>query len=156
VTVDDVAKVVASWTGIPVSKIAESETAKYRSDMYEKREEEHKWMVDLYKYWNVDSSEIREFLARRYIERIVGCIENVTNKNCELNKLEKKNEIKKMISTAEAKEAVKIAKPKSNYMRLALFPIKLNNATLTYAEGCVISKVKSTNTKVFAKLKANR
>jgi ATP-dependent Clp protease ATP-binding subunit ClpC len=28
VTVDDVAKVVASWTGIPVSKIAESETAK--------------------------------------------------------------------------------------------------------------------------------
>ena len=29
---------------------AESETTKYRSDMYEKREE-HQWMLDLYKHW---------------------------------------------------------------------------------------------------------
>ena len=36
---------------------ADSETAKYRSDMYEKREEEHGWMLDLYKYWNVNSLE---------------------------------------------------------------------------------------------------
>jgi ATP-dependent Clp protease ATP-binding subunit ClpC len=28
VTVEDIAKVVASWTGIPVSKLAETETAK--------------------------------------------------------------------------------------------------------------------------------
>ena len=95
-------------------------------------------------------------MARRYIERIVGCIENVTNKSCTLSAKEKKAEIKRMIGTETARNAVKTAKPNSGYMKLMLLPIKWNNATLTYWEGKVISKVKRTNTKMFAKLKAGR
>ena len=38
-----------------IRKREESETARYRSDMYEKREEEDGWMKDLYAYWNVSS-----------------------------------------------------------------------------------------------------
>ena len=64
-----------------IRKRAESETAKYRSDMYDKREEENGWMEELFAYWGVDTPEVREFLARRYIERIIGCVENVTNRN---------------------------------------------------------------------------
>ena len=67
-------------------------------------------MLDLYEHWDVDSPEIREFLARRYIERVIGCIENVTNRNCTLSSKEKKAEIKKMISSEQAREAVKTAK----------------------------------------------
>lgn len=139
-----------------IRKRAESETAKYRSDMYEKREEENGWLNDLYKKWGVSSPQIDEFLARRYIERIIGCIENVTNKNCTLSASEKKTEIKKMISSESVKKALKIMKPNSNYMKLMLIPIKLGSANLTHLEGNVISFVKSRNTKVFAKLKANR
>lgn len=135
---------------------AESETAKYRSDMYEKREEEHGWMKGLYEYWGIMTPEIKEFIYRRYIERIIGCIENVTNKNCNLSPAEKKAEIKKMITSGEAVEAVKTAKPNSKYMKIMLIPIKSKNVTLTYLEGCAISKVKSGNTKLFAKLKAGR
>lgn len=135
---------------------AESETAKYRGDMYEKREEENDWMKDLYSHWGVMSPEIEEFLARRYIERVVGCVENVTNKNCTLSKSEKKAEIKKMISDAKARNAVKTAIPKSSYMKIMLIPIKMNSTALTYLEGRAISKVKSGNTKLFAKLKAGR
>ena len=51
---------------------AESENTKYRPDMYDKREEEHRWMNELYAYWNLDSPEIEEFLARRYAERLVA------------------------------------------------------------------------------------
>lgn len=69
---------------------AESETAKYRSDMYEKREEENEWMRELYEHWGIMTPEIEEFLSRRYIERIVGCVENVTNKNCALPAGEKR------------------------------------------------------------------
>ena len=139
-----------------IRKRAESETAKYRADMFDKREEEHSWMLDLYKHWDVDSPEIREFLARRYIERVIGCVENVTNRNCTLTPKEKKAQIKKMISSQSAREAVKTAKPNSKYMKLMLMPIKWNNTPLTYLEGKLISRVKSGNTKVLARLKANR
>lgn len=139
-----------------IRKRAESETAKYRSDMYDKREEENGWMEELYAHWGVDTPETREFLARRYIERIIGCVENVTNKNCTLTGKEKKAEIKKMISSDKARNAVKIAKPNSKYMKIMLMPIKWNNAGLTCFEGKCISKVKSGNTKLFAKLKAGR
>ena len=139
-----------------IRKRAESETAKYRSDMYEKREEENGWMRELYAYWQIWNDEIEEFLSRRYIERIIGCVENVTNKNCTLSGVEKRREIKKMISSSAARDAVKNAKAKSRYMKLMLLPVKWNNATLTYWEGLVISKVKRGNTKLFARLKAGR
>ena len=139
-----------------IRKRGESETAKYRADMFQKREEEHSWMLELYEHWKTDSPEIREFLARRYIERVIGCIENVTNRNCTLSSKEKKAEIKKMISSDRAREAVRTAKPNSKYMKLMLLPIKWNSAFLTKLEGSVISAVKSRNTKAFAKLKAGR
>ena len=139
-----------------IRKRAESETAKYRSDMYDKREEENGWMEELFAHWGVDTPEVREFLARRYIERVIGCVENITNRNCPLSAKEKKAEIKRIISTDRVKKAVKTAKPNSKYMKIMLLPVKWNNVCLTYLEGRVISKVKSGNTKTFAKLKAGR
>ncbi len=139
-----------------IRKRAESETAKYRADMFSKREEEHGWMVDLYNHWQVKTAETEEFLARRYIERVVGCCENVTNKNCNLSPKEKRAEIKKMLLSSTAQKAVKTAKPRSLYMRVILLPIRLKSAFLMYTVSSVISRVKSSNTKLFAKLKANR
>lgn len=139
-----------------IRKRAESETAQYRSDMYQKREDEHQWMLDLYQYWDVHDKASREFLARRYIERLVGCVENVTNPSCGLSKAAKKAAIRKMITNPTSMEAIRIAKPRSRYMKLMLMPIKWRNTTLTYLEGQTISKVRSKNTKMFAKLKANR
>lgn len=134
----------------------DSETAKYRSDMLEKREEEHGWMLDLYKYWNVTSDESLEMLNRRYIERVVGCIENVTNSACTLTVKEKKEQINAMITSENVRTALKYAKPNSLVMKIMLIPIKLKWTWLTYLEGAFISKVKSGNVKLFAKLKANR
>jgi glycosyltransferase involved in cell wall biosynthesis len=139
-----------------IRKRAESETAKYRSDMYQRREDENKWMRDLYSYWNVDSEDVEEFLSRRYAERLLGCVENITNKNCDLSTHKKKKEIKRMIRDKKAVKALKTAKPRSLYMKAALIPMKIKSTKLTYCEGKVISKVKSTDTKMFAKLKANR
>lgn len=135
---------------------AESETAKYMPKMYEKREEEHGWMLDLFAYWGVDSPESREFLARRYIERIIGCIENITNKNCKLSKKEKKREIKRIISDPKIAENLKIAKPRTMLMRVILLPVRCKSAALVYAQSTLISIVKARNTKIFASLKAKR
>ena len=139
-----------------IRKRAESETARYRSDMYDKREEENGWLRELYAHWQVSSPEVEEFLSRRYIERLIGCVENLTNRNCTLPVKEKKAQIKKMISSENARNALKYAKPASRYMKLMLMPVKWGSVGLTYLEGKTISRVKSGNTKLFAKLKANR
>lgn len=136
---------------------AESETAAYRSNMYEKREEEDGWMLELYQHWNyTDDAATNEMIARRYIERLIGCIENVTNPNCTLSTAEKKAEIKKMITSDRAREALSLMQPNSTMMKMLLVPIKAKNVDLTFMASKFISKVKSSNTKLFATLKSKR
>lgn len=139
-----------------IRKRAESETAAYRPNMYEKREEEHGWMEELYKGWGVESEDSQEFLARRYIERFIGCVENLTNPKCTLKTKEKRAEIKKMLKNERVKWALKTAKPRSRYMKIMLIPIKMGNVTLTLLEGKAITFVKCHSTKLFSKLKAGR
>jgi glycosyltransferase EpsJ len=136
---------------------SESETARWRPDMYEKREEEHGWMLDLYHHWGLDGDAASmEVIQRRYIERLIGCIENVCNPACKLPTKEKLALIDTMITSDRAQLAVATAHPRTRMMRTMLVPVKARNARLAYQEGLFISFVKRHNTKVFATLKANR
>lgn len=135
---------------------AESETAAYRPDMYEKREEEHGWMMELYRGWGIRDKASAEMVARRYIERFVGCMENLTNPNCDLPTKEKKRLMKEMLANPRVDEALKRARPKSKLMKIMLVPIRMKSVMLTLAEAKVISLAKSKNTKIFARLKARR
>lgn len=134
----------------------ESETAAYRPGMYEKREEEHTWMVDLYKEWDIRDADSKEMLARRYVERFVGCVENITNPKCEMSEKEKRQEIKRMLNNPRVGKMLKIARPRSGYMKIMLIPIRMKNTMLTYLEAKIISYVKVNNTKLFTKLKVGR
>ena len=134
----------------------ESETSAYRPGMYEKREEEHGWMMDLYRDWHVGDPASVEMIARRYVERFIGCVENVTNPKCDMSKKEKKQEIKKMLQNPRLDKMLKKAKPRSMYMKIMLLPIRWKNTTLTYLEAMVITYVKTKNTKLFTKLKVGR
>lgn len=136
---------------------AESETARWRPDMYEKREEEDAWMRDLYNHWGLTQDPASyEMVCRRYIERLVGCIENVCNPQSTLSSAEKIERIRSIISTDRAQEAVRVARPRSRMMGLLLGPIRSQNARLAYLEGRFISVVRRHNTKLFATLKARR
>lgn len=136
---------------------AESETARWRPNMYEKREEEHGWMLGLYEHWGLAGDPASmEMVQRRYVERLVGCIENVCNPSCELTDAEKRAHVEKMIGSERAQLAVSIAQPRSGMMKLMLVPIRRKDAGMALAEGRFISFVKRHNTKLFATLKANR
>ncbi len=135
---------------------AESETAKYRPDMYEKREEENEWLHGLYKYWGIDDANSQEFLARRYIERFIGCVENITNPDCNLPGKEKRALIKDMLKNPNVKNSLNGTKPNSLYMKIMLIPYRLNSPSLIYIESKVITYIKRNFVKVFAKLKAKR
>ncbi len=135
---------------------AESETAAYRPGMYEKREEEHRWMKELYRHWGINDEASREMVARRYIERFIGCLENMTNVNSTQGKEEKRQLDKKMITHKNVRHSLKLAKPRSTMMKLMLVPIRLQNVTLTLWEARFITLVKTKNTRVFTLLKARR
>lgn len=114
-------------------------------------------MLDLYKHWGLSGDAAsNEMIQRRYIERLVGCIENVCNPKCELSEKDKLSQIDAMINSERAQIAVVAARPRSRMMAAMLVPIKQRNAVLAYQEGKFISFVKRHNTKVFATLKANR
>ena len=138
----------------------ESETQKYVPKMYEKREEEHGWMVELYKHWGlwygVDNEQNREMVARRYIDRLIGCFENLTNPNCKLSTAEKKQEIRKMLHTDNAAFGLRHARPRSLYSKLMYLPLKWRSTGLTYLEAAVITYVKNHDMKLFASLKTKR
>ena len=135
---------------------AESETAKYRPEMYDKREEEHQWMIDLYKHWNVSNHASMEMIHRRYIERLIGCLENVTNPNSSLTMIEQKKLMSDMLSKPHVKESLSIMRPKSMMMKIMLIPIRLHSIGLTYLMCKYISTVKIKNVERFARLKASR
>lgn len=134
----------------------ESENTRYRPGMYDKREEENAWMHELYEHWGIDTPAVREFLARRYAERLLGCIENVTCRNCDLSGAEKREEIRRMISTPQAIEALALAEPTSAIMACLFAPMRRGSVTMTKLQSSFISFVKRNSTNIFARLKANR
>ena len=135
---------------------AESETAAYREGMYEKREEEHGWMKELYRHWGVNDAPSREMVARRYIERFIGCLENLTNPNCRKSYREKRKLVRNWITSNNVRHSLKLAVPRSRMMKLMLLPIRWKCVTLTLLEAKAITLVKTKNVKVFAALKAKR
>ena len=135
---------------------AESETAKYRADMYEKREEENGWMIELYDHWQVSDPASREMIARRYAERVVGCVENVANPACPKTRRQKRQAVREMLDNPALKEALAVARPRSMMMRALLFSLKTGCASLVLCEGAFISFVKRRCTRLFARLKARR
>lgn len=135
---------------------AESENTKYRPGTFEKREEEDGWMRDLYAHWGIDTPEVREFLARRHVERVVGCIETVTCRDCPLNAQERKAEVARMVLAPSVQDAIKQVRPGSLIMHAMLAPILLRKPGLMMLESRFISWVKRNFVGVFAYLKSHR
>lgn len=134
----------------------ESETTAYKAGMYEKREEEHGWMLDLYSYWGIHDAASREMIARRYVERFIGCLENLTNPNSGKSKGEIKREIKQMLANPNLREQLPLMQARSNYMKCMILPLKWKHVTLAYLEAKVVTNVKTKHKKTFARLKAGR
>lgn len=135
---------------------ADSETQRYYPELFAKREEEHGWLLELYRYWQIDASEVQEFLARRYIERLIGCFENVTGKACPLTGGEKRRAIAQMLASAYVAPALRFARPRSLMMKLMLLPVRLRSVPWIYTQSCFISFIRRNFTTLFALLKSHR
>ncbi len=113
-------------------------------------------MLDLYKSWDVSDERSMEMLYRRYIERVLGCVENLASPECTMTVLQKIATVREMISAPQVKLALGLSRPRSLMMKLMLIPVRMRFAALTYLEGVVISKVRRSNVRIYALLKASR
>lgn len=134
----------------------DSETACWR-DCYEKREQEHGWMLDLYRHWDlIADKEVDEMIHRRYIERVVGCVESVCDPAANLGREERRRRISRMMRTGRVGNALLMAQPRSAMMKMMLLPMRVGSVTLMDLEGQVISVAKRRMPELFAMLKAAR
>lgn len=140
-----------------IRKRADSETQKYVANLYEKREEEHSKLLNLYEHWGLtDDINSIEMISRRYIDRIIECIVNLFNKNCTLSKTEKIDCIKKYIETDNFNSSIKYAKPKKLYLKLMYLPLQMKSTQICYLMGKFINFIKTKNIKIFSSLKTYR
>lgn len=135
----------------------ESETARFQPGMYEKREEEHGWMLELYDYWGLSSDPVvREMIARRHAERMVGCIENLTGPSSPVSGRARREKVREMLHNPRLRESLRLARPRSLLLRCMLLPLKLKWTGAAVLMGKCISRVKAKNFGLFARLKAGR
>ena len=140
-----------------IRKRADSETQKYVEKLYDKREEEHKNMISLYKYWGLlDHENSREMIARRYIDRVIECATNLYNAECKYSNAKKMQIIKKYLDNDNISTSLKFAKPKKLYSKIMYIPIRMRSVFLTMLMSKFINFVKSKNIKLFSILKTNR
>ncbi len=136
---------------------SESETQKYVPNLYEKREEEHGWMVDIYRQWDLwDRPENKEMVARRYIDRVIECCENLTNPNCALSTEEKRTEVRNILHNPRVSEMLGSARPRKLYLKAMYIPIRLKSTRLTLLEAGKIRWVKKQSLRILTLLKTGR
>lgn len=140
-----------------VRKRSDSETQKFVKNLYEKREEEHGYMNDLFKYWGLLNNETAlEVISRRYIDRLIECMVNLFSESADYTENDRKIIIKKMLQNENLNISLKYAIPKKSYLKIMYIPLKYKNITLCYLMSNFIHYVKKRNIKVFTLLKKNR
>lgn len=136
---------------------SESETSRFRKGMYEKREEEQAWLEDLYSHWKLlEDSDVQEFLSRRYVERLLGCLENACNDKACYTKSERLGEVQKILNGTRVAPAFQNARIRAFHTRLLLVPIKKGWKRLSLLEGRFLSRMRRKHIKQFATYKAKR
>lgn len=136
---------------------ADSETARYRDGVFEKREAENDWMRELYAHWGMEGdADADEMVSRRYIERLVGCVANECSPKNPKSFGQKRAKVAQMLNSPAVRPALKAARPRSAKMRAMLIPYHMNSATLCLLSGMFIEWVRGVAPTLFARLKATR
>lgn len=131
-------------------------TDKYRADLFEIKLQENKEFIEHFSSYGLHESQYMELVARRYIERTLGCIENLFRDHCTLNYNEKYVQTKSIILHEDTRKYLNIIKPKSIKIKILLIPYKFKSPLLAMTLIKIVALVKKKLPSVFNKLKNRR
>lgn len=100
-------------------------TEKYICDLFEIRKKEYYEFCEYFDKFGIEKNIYEEFVSRRHIERLVGCVENIANRESKLSLPEKVKKTKEIIYDSLTQECLKKAKLKSKKMKILVAPFRL-------------------------------
>lgn len=128
-------------------------SSRYRENLFDLRLEEHKQMLAYFESFGIPSEETLEYLARRYIERIVGCIENEHSPESKYSLRDRYHRIKQIVFDPYTQPCAAFAKHSGWKMRLLIRPILKQQTPLVFLLGAVMSFCRRHFPRLFASLK---
>ena len=137
-----------------IKERGESITAKYNETLFKVRIAEFYKFNEYFKSNNIKEKDYLEFSSRRFIERVVGCIENICGS--QISKKEKMLKIKEITENELVKRTILISKPKSKKMKILIKIIKTKNVLLIFYAFNLLSKIRKKMPALFNKLKNRR
>ena len=129
-------------------------TKNYKPEIFNTRKQEFKEFNEYFESWKIKKEKYYEFSCRRYIERVLGCVENVYCSDMKFK--ERYTEIKNMIKDPITRETLKYAEPKSKKIKIMLLPIKYKLTFITMLMGKTFNFIKTKHPDLFNKLKNRR
>lgn len=129
-------------------------TNRYKKDIFEIRKNEFYMFNKYFEEWEIPKNDYYEFSCRRYIERVLGCIENIYCTKIKF--FERYRSIKELIDDELTRHAIKYIIPKSKKIKIMLIPIKYRLTILSMVMGRIINIIKNTCPAIFNKLKNSR
>ena len=133
-----------------------SQSKKIRDDLFEIRKDEfyelHRYFYDM----EALNKDAVEYISRRYVERVIGCIENeasIWNHKSVINKYKM---IRMIVEDNTVQESIKYAELRSRKMKMLTWLVKNKMPHLLFEVGMLISIVKNGFPKLFMILKMHR
>lgn len=128
----------------------------YRDDLFELRLDEHCKFERYFQELGCLDSRAEEYLSRRYIERLVGCVENECSPESKKPLRQRLKRIHQMADEAHTAFAADHACLTSVRMKLLVIPIRRKWYRITLLSGYVMSVCRNRLPGLFAWLKMNR
>ena len=128
-------------------------SSQYRVDLFERRVEEHEQMLSFFDEMNVPQKESSEYLSRRHIERIVGCIENEHSPESDLSISERYRRVQKIVFDPYTQSSAYQAKQSNWKMKLLILPIRNRLVPIVFLLGALMSFCRRRLPELFAMLK---
>ena len=129
-------------------------TTKYNDRLFEIRIKEYYKFNSYLKEQGLEGEKSREFSSRRFLERAIGCIENICGSDLRLSV--KRDKVKLICTNKLVIETIKIAKFKSIKMKILVTLVESKNITLIYLFFRSVSIIRKRFPNIFNKLKNSR
>lgn len=138
-----------------IRELNNSVTMNYIDNFFDIRLNENKAFAKTFDFFKIDKNVYQKFIAKRFIERTLGCLENLHRKN-DLKFNDKLKETKRIINSREVKKYLNIYKSKNKKINFILSTYKYKNGIITYFIGKGLYIIKKLFPRYFNRCKNKR
>ena len=125
-------------------------TTVFDGHLFEKRKEQFKHILKVYKYWKITDKNIMSVIYGYYAARLVECVVEISISNCN----NKRSEIKQILDDPISYDAISKGKISSSTLSIAAYPMRKRNITGCLLMGNMIGFTKKHMTKQYYRLKS--